>query len=71
MLAVRLPTVLPAMTFAEAIKTKRIHRVAGLTGGRTVSVTTRLCRGSLSYHLGCVTDSWRSCTDAGRGTASP
>jgi magnesium chelatase family protein len=29
------------MTFAEAIETTRIHRVAGLTGDRTALVTTR------------------------------
>jgi magnesium chelatase family protein len=40
-LARRLTTILPAMTFAEAIETKRIHRVAGLTGDRTALVTTR------------------------------
>jgi magnesium chelatase family protein len=32
MLARRLPTILPAMTLAEAIETTRIHRVAGLSG---------------------------------------
>jgi magnesium chelatase family protein len=31
------------MTLAEALETTRIHRVAGLTGGRAV-VTTRLFR---------------------------
>jgi magnesium chelatase family protein len=39
MLARRLPTILPAMTLAEAIETTRIHRVAGLTGDRTAFVT--------------------------------
>ena len=37
----RLITILPAMTLAEAIETRRIHRVAGLTGDRTALVTTR------------------------------
>jgi magnesium chelatase family protein len=32
------------MTLAEAMETTRIHRVAGLTGARTASVTTRPCR---------------------------
>jgi len=41
MLTRRLTTVLPAMTFAEAIETTRIHSVAGLTGDRTALVTTR------------------------------
>jgi magnesium chelatase family protein len=41
MLARRLTTILPAMTLAEALETTRIHRVAGLTGGRTAWVTTR------------------------------
>jgi magnesium chelatase family protein len=36
--------ILPAMTLAEALETTRIHRVAGLTGGRTAVVTTRPCR---------------------------
>jgi magnesium chelatase family protein len=35
MLARRLPTILPAMILAEALETMRIHRVAGLAGGRT------------------------------------
>jgi predicted ATPase with chaperone activity len=39
MRARRLPTVLPAMTLAEAIETTRIHRVASLTGDRTACVT--------------------------------
>jgi Magnesium chelatase, subunit ChlI len=57
MLARRLPTILPAMTHAEAIDTTRIHRIAGLTGARTAWVTTRPCRApvipsrmSLAYH---------------------
>jgi magnesium chelatase family protein len=29
------------MTLAEALETTRLHRVAGLTGGRTAFVTTR------------------------------
>src|SRR5215831_5764380 len=41
MLARRLATILPAMPLAEALETTRIHRVAGLTGGRTAVVTTR------------------------------
>jgi magnesium chelatase family protein len=44
MLARRLTTILRAMTLAEAIETMRIHSVAGLTGDRTVLVTTRLFR---------------------------
>jgi magnesium chelatase family protein len=44
MLARRLTTILPAMTLAEAIETTRIHRDAGLTGGRTALVTTGPCR---------------------------
>jgi predicted ATPase with chaperone activity len=32
------------MTLADALKTTRIHRVAGLTGDRTALVTTRPCR---------------------------
>jgi magnesium chelatase family protein len=35
------PSFLRAMTLAEALETTRLHRVAGLTGGRTAFVTTR------------------------------
>jgi Magnesium chelatase, subunit ChlI len=35
LLARRLTTILPAMTLAGAIRTTRIHSVAGLTGDRT------------------------------------
>src|ERR687886_1935102 len=41
MLARRLTTILPAMSVAEALETTRIHRVAGLTDGRTALVTSR------------------------------
>jgi magnesium chelatase family protein len=41
MLARRLPTILPAMTLAEALETTRLHRVAGRTGACTALVTTR------------------------------
>ena len=34
MLARRLTTILPAMTLAEAIEPKRLHRVADRTGDR-------------------------------------
>jgi magnesium chelatase family protein len=44
MLAWRLTTILPAMRLAEAIEATCIHRVAGLTGARTMLVTTRPCR---------------------------
>jgi Magnesium chelatase, subunit ChlI len=44
LLARRPPTILPAMTLAEAVETTRVHRVAGLTDGRTALVTTRPCR---------------------------
>jgi magnesium chelatase subunit ChlI-like protein len=40
-LARRLTTILPAMTLPKAIETTRIHRVAVLTGARTVWVTAR------------------------------
>src|SRR5919109_1829470 len=43
-LARRLTPILPAMTLAEALETTRLHRVAGLTGDRTASVTSRPCR---------------------------
>jgi magnesium chelatase family protein len=44
MLARRLLTTLPRMTFAEVLDTIHIHRVAGRTGARTALVTTRPCR---------------------------
>ncbi len=44
MLARRLTTILPAMTLAEAIDTTRVHRVAGLTDGRTALITSRPLR---------------------------
>jgi predicted ATPase with chaperone activity len=34
MLARRLPTILPAMSLAEAMETTRIRSVAGITGDR-------------------------------------
>jgi magnesium chelatase family protein len=37
-------TILPVMTLTEALETTRIHRVPGLTGERTASVSTRPCR---------------------------
>ena len=40
MLAKRLPTILPALTLAEAIETTRVHSVMGLMNGRAL-VTTR------------------------------
>jgi magnesium chelatase family protein len=47
MLARRLTTILPAITLAVAMEITRVHRVAGLTGARTVLVTSRPCRASL------------------------
>jgi len=44
MLARRLTTIVPGMSLAEAVKTTRIHSVAGLTGARTALVTRRPCR---------------------------
>jgi magnesium chelatase family protein len=43
-LARRLTTILPEMRVAAALDTTRIHRVAGLTDGRTALVTSRPCR---------------------------
>jgi magnesium chelatase family protein len=41
MLARRLTTILPAMRVADALDTTRMHRVAGLTDGRTALGTSR------------------------------
>jgi Magnesium chelatase, subunit ChlI len=37
----QLTTILPEVTFPDALETTRIHRVAGLTGARTAFITTR------------------------------
>jgi predicted ATPase with chaperone activity len=39
MLACRLATVLPTMRLAAALETTQIHRIVGLTGGRTALMT--------------------------------
>jgi Magnesium chelatase, subunit ChlI len=44
MLARLLVTILPHIGLVNASDTTRIHRVAGLTGGRTAFVTMRPCR---------------------------
>jgi magnesium chelatase family protein len=41
MLARRLPTILPAMNFEEAIETTKIHSVSGLLSDRSGLITTR------------------------------
>jgi len=39
MLAKRLPTILPAMTFEEAVETTKVHSVAGVLNGRALIAT--------------------------------
>jgi len=41
MLAKRLPTILPAMSFEEAIQSTRIHSIAGILGRRRALIATR------------------------------
>jgi magnesium chelatase family protein len=41
MLARRLPTILPAMNFEEAVETTKIHSIAGLLSDRCSLITTR------------------------------
>src|SRR2546422_8825398 len=41
MLAKRIPTILPPMTFAESLETTRIHSVTGLLPSETGLITTR------------------------------
>ena len=41
MLAKRLPTILPPMTFDESLETTKIHSVAGMVTGETALVATR------------------------------
>jgi magnesium chelatase family protein len=55
-LARRLTTILPEMSVADAIETTRIHRVAGLTDGRTALVTSRRVRGGPCYSIAMSTD---------------
>ena len=73
MLARRLPTILPAMTLAEAIDTTRIHRVAGRIGACTALATTRPCRAPLPHQLGCGPHRRWAHPHAGRGvdTSTP
>jgi hypothetical protein len=85
MLARRLTTILPAMILAEAIETTRIHRVAGLTGGRTTLVPTRPSRaphqtisdvpligeGPQPLAEGCLEDASQALCDANRYSLDP
>ena len=45
MLAQRIPTILPSLTFEEALETTKIHSIAGVLGANTSLVTTRPFRG--------------------------
>jgi hypothetical protein len=49
MLARRLTTLRPGTALAEALDTTRIHRVAGLTGGRTAQVPSTLLSSRLRF----------------------
>ena len=69
MLARSFTTILPAMTFAEAIDTTRTHRVAGLNGGRTALVTSRPYHALTASHLGCRADRRQPDPHARRGVA--
>jgi hypothetical protein len=67
MLARRLTTILPEMTLPEAIDTTRIPRVSGLTGDRTVFVTTRLLR--VLHHI--LVEVWLSGSEQIRMSGDP
>lgn len=45
MLAQRIPSILPSLTFEEALETTKIHSIAGVLGANTSLVTTRPFRG--------------------------
>ena len=66
MLAKRLPSILPAMTFEEAIETTKVHSVMGLLDGRAL-ITTRPFRSAASHHLRRWPDRRRIDSAAGRG----
>ena len=60
----RLTTILPAMTFTEALETTCIHRAAGLPGAHAAFVTTGLlCPYGAPHHI-CRSDVTQPCLPA-------
>ena len=67
MLARRLPTVLPGMTFDEALETTRIHSVAGLLRARAIITCRQGFPLPASYNIGCGINRGRTVSKTRRG----
>ena len=67
MLAKRLASILPGMTFDEALETTKIHSVAGMLKDRQSLLAIRPFPLPASYHIGCRADRRRTDTETRRG----
>ena len=70
MLAKRLPTILPALTLAEALETTKIHSVTGVLDGRAL-VAVRPVPGTAPHHFRRRVGGRRHGAQAGRGVPGP